>query len=96
MKFKYIFLDEVSMLQEKFYKFLLVLKKLKLETKFNVSGDFAQLPAICDGILPEYNYAHNPAIFEKNNFNKVQLTECRRANKLFNSIKSGNIPNLTP
>ena len=36
MKFKYIFVDEVSMLQEKFYKFLLMIKKLKPETKFIV------------------------------------------------------------
>ncbi len=30
-------------------------------------------------------------------FNKIELTKCRRANdKLFNLIKSDNIPNLTP
>ena len=29
MNFKYIFVDEVSMLQERFYKFLLMIKKLK-------------------------------------------------------------------
>ena len=29
MKFEYIFLDEVSMLQEKFYKWLIMIKKFK-------------------------------------------------------------------
>ena len=97
MKFKYIFVDEVSMLQEKFYKFLIMLQKLKPETKFIISGDYDQLPAICDRISENYNYARNPAIFELCNFNKVQLTKCRRANdKLFNLIKSDNVPNLTP
>ena len=97
MKFKWIFVDEVSMLQEKFYKFLLVIKKFKPKTKFIISGDYSQLPAICDRISPEYNYARNPALFELCNFNKVQLTKCRRADdKLFNLIKSENVPNLTP
>jgi len=97
MKFKYIFVDEVSMLQEKFYKFLLMIKKLKPETRFIISGDYDQLEPVADRISPKYNYARNPAIFELCNFNKVQLTKCRRANdKLFNLIKSDNVPNLTP
>ena len=64
MKFKYIFLDEVSMLQERFYKFLLMIKKLKPETKFIISGDYSQLSPVADRISPNYNYAHNPAIYE--------------------------------
>ena len=74
MKFKYIFVDEVSMLQEKFYKFLLMIKKFKPKTKFIISGDYAQLEPVADRISPEYNYARNPALFELCNFNKVQLT----------------------
>jgi energy-coupling factor transporter ATP-binding protein EcfA2 len=97
MKFKYIFVDEVSMLQEKFYKFLLMIKKFKPETKFIISGDYNQLPTICDRISEHYNYSRNPALFELCNFNKIELTKCRRADdKLFNLIKSDNIPNLTP
>jgi ATP-dependent exoDNAse (exonuclease V) alpha subunit len=84
MKFKYIFVDEVSMLQEKFYKFLLMVKKFKPETKFIISGDYNQLEPVADRISPEYNYARNPALFELCNFNKIQLTKCRRADdKLF-------------
>ncbi len=97
MKFKYIFVDEVSMLQEKFYKFLLMIKKFKPETKFIISGDYNQLPTICDRISEHYNYSRNPALFELCNFNKIHLTKCRRAkDKLFNLIKSDNVPNLTP
>ena len=64
MKFKYIFVDEVSMLHEKNYKFLLMLKKLKPETRFIISGDYNQLRCIADRISPEYNYSRNPALFE--------------------------------
>ena len=85
MRFKYIFVDEMSMLQERFYKFLLMIKKLKPETRFIIFGDYSQLEPVSDRISPNYNYAGNPAIFELTNFNKVQLTKCRRANdKLFN------------
>ncbi len=96
MKFKYIFVNEVSMLQEKFYKFLLMIKKFKPETKFIISGDYKQLPTIRDRISEHYNYSRNPALFELTDFNKVHLTKCRRANdKLFNLIKSDDVPNLT-
>jgi hypothetical protein len=74
-----------------------MIKKFKPETKFIISGDYNQLPTICDRISEHYNYSRNPALFELCNFNKIELTKCRRANdKLFNLIKSDNIPNLTP
>jgi hypothetical protein len=73
-----------------------MIKKFKPETKFILSGDYNQLPAICDRISEHHNYARNPALFELSNFNKVELTKCRRANdKLSNLIKSYNVPNLT-
>jgi hypothetical protein len=51
MKFKYIFLDEVSMLTERFYRFLLMIKKLKKDVKFNISGDFSR----CHQLTPEFH-----------------------------------------
>ena len=71
MKFKYICVDEVSMLQEKFYKFLLMIKKLKPETIFIISGDYNQLSPVADRISPNYDYSRNPAIFELADFNKI-------------------------
>ena len=97
MNLKYVFVDEVRMLQEKLYKFLLALKKLKPEIKFIISGDYSQLQPVCDRISPNYNYERNPALFELCNFNMIQLTTCRRADdKLFNLIKYDNVPDLTP
>ncbi len=72
-----------------------MVKKFKPETKFIISGDYNQLEPVADRISPEYNYARTPALFELCNFNKVQLTKCRRSDdKLFNLIKSDNVPNL--
>ncbi len=59
------------MLQDKFYKFLLMVKKLKPDTKFIISGDYNQREPIADRISPEYNYASNPAIFELCNLRKI-------------------------
>ncbi len=36
----YIFIDEVSMLAEVFYKFLMMIKRVKSNIKFIISGDF--------------------------------------------------------
>ena len=64
MKFTYIFVDEVSMLQEKFYKFILMIKKVKPHVKFIISGDNSQLQPAADRISPDYNYSRNLAIYE--------------------------------
>ena len=85
------------MLTEKFYKFLLMIKKLKPDVKFIVWGDYNQLKAINDRISEKTNYSKSPALFELCDFNKLELTTCRRASdELFNLIKFDNIPNLTP
>ena len=55
-----------------------MIKKLKPETKFIISGDYDQLPAICDRISENYNYSRNPAIFELCNsikFNSLNAEE---------------------
>ena len=65
MKFKYIFVDEVSMLQEKFYKFLLMIKKVKPHVKFIISGDYSQLQPVADRISPDYNYSLGFFLFHK-------------------------------
>ena len=62
-----------------------------------ISGDYNQSPAMDTRISEKYNYARNPAIYELCNFNKIELTKCRRADDtLFNLTKFDNVPNLTP
>ncbi len=54
LDFDYIFVDEVSMLGEVFYKFLMVIKKIKSNIKFFISGDYNQLKNILYRKLPRF------------------------------------------
>ena len=79
MKTKVIFIDEVSMMSEKFYKFFLVLRKMRPDIKVIVSGDFSQLLPVCDRI-GDCDYENSPALHELCNGQRIKLTTCRRAN----------------
>jgi ATP-dependent exoDNAse (exonuclease V) alpha subunit len=93
----YIFIDEVSMLAEVFYKFLMMIKRVKSNIKFIISGDFCQLKAINDRISHRTDYSNAPCLFELADYNKIQLTKCRRADDtLYNLIKFDNVPTLKP
>ena len=85
------------MMQEVFYKFLMMIKKIKPEIKYIISGDYNQLKPVNDRISQYTDYSNAPCLFELADFNKLQLTKCRRANdKLYNLIQFKNIPNLKP
>jgi ATP-dependent exoDNAse (exonuclease V) alpha subunit len=93
----YIFIDEVSMLGEVFYKFLMMIKKIRPDIKFIISGDYNQLKPVNDRISIYTDYSNSPCLFELADYNKLQLTKCRRANDtLYNLIKFDNIPNVKP
>ena len=79
----YLIIDEISMIKEVFYKFLLMLKKTKLNIKFLLCGDFEQLSPVNDRI--NCDYANSPALFELSDGNRLQLNKCRRSNnELYN------------
>ena len=79
----YIFVDEISMVHEIFYKFLLVIKRLKPNIKFIISGDFGQLSPVCDRFDGEY--CNSQALHELCGGNRLILTTCRRASsELYN------------
>jgi predicted AAA+ superfamily ATPase len=42
----YIFVDEISMVHEIYYKFLLIIKQILSKVKFIICGDFKQLPPV--------------------------------------------------
>jgi hypothetical protein len=56
----YIFIDEVSMMQEVFYKFLMMIKKIKPEIKYIISGDYNQLKPVNDRISQYTDYGNSP------------------------------------
>jgi 5-methylcytosine-specific restriction protein A len=93
----YIFIDEVSMLAEVFYKFLMMIKRVKSNIKFIISGDYNQLKPVNDRISHRTDYSNAPCLFELADYNKIQLTKCRRADDtLYNLVKFDNVPKLKP
>jgi hypothetical protein len=95
LKAQYIFVDEISMLQEMFYKYFIIVKKLRPDIIFIMCGDFRQLPPVMDrvGIV---DYKNSVALNELCDANRLQLSKCRRSDDvLFNMCKEENIMNLT-
>jgi hypothetical protein len=76
------------MLGKVFYKFLMMIKKVRTDVKFIISGDYDQLKPINDIISIYTDYANSPCLFERADNIKLQLTKCRRADDaLYKSIK---------
>ncbi len=92
--YKYIFIDEVSMMSEMFYKFFIVLKRMLPDIKFIIAGDFAQLLPVKDRI-EDCNYKNSLALYELCDGNRLELTKCRRSDAiLFNMLRPENINNI--
>ena len=80
----YVLDNEISMVHEVYYKFLLIIKQLKPKVKFIISGDFKQLPPVCDRVI-DIDYKNSNILYELSDKNRLTLSTCRRANnKLFN------------
>ncbi len=93
----YMFIDEVSMLGEVFYKFLMMIKKIRPDIKFIISGDFDQLKPVNNRISIYTDSSNSPGLFELADYNKIELTQCRRADDTrYKLIKFDNIPNVKP
>ena len=92
---KYIIVDEISMVTELFYKFLMAVKKLRPDIKFIIAGDFEQLLPVKDRV--EYcNYKDSMALHELCDGRRIQLSKCRRSDDtLFNMLLPNNIRSIT-
>jgi ATP-dependent exoDNAse (exonuclease V) alpha subunit len=91
MDYKYIFIDEVSMMSEAFYKFFLLVKSLRPDINFIISGDFAQLLPVADR-LDDANYKDSLALNELVDGNRLILSKCRRSDdKLYKMLLPDNI-----
>lgn len=90
---QYIFIDEVSMMLEKFYQLFICVKSLFPHIKFIISGDYGQLPPVCDTWVGDYE--NSAGLFNLCNGNKFKLTKCRRADdKLFKMCKTLQVDEL--
>jgi hypothetical protein len=90
---KYIFIDEVSMMHEKFYKLFVIIKTIAPQIRFIISGDYGQLPPVKDEWSGDYE--HSAGLYDLCGGNKLILTKCRRADDLlFNICKTLNTERL--
>ena len=93
-KIKYIFIDEISMVHEIFYKFFIGIKRMLPEIKFIIAGDFEQLLPVKDRLRNCY-YAHSLALYELCDGNRLILSKCRRSDDtLYNMLLPQNIGNI--
>ena len=88
---KYIFIDEISMVQEVFYKFFIFLRSICPDVKFLISGDFLQLRPVKDRVK-HCNYRNSIALHELCDGQRLQLSKCRRSDDtLFKMTLPSNI-----
>lgn len=93
-KYKYIFIDEISMMSEMYYKFFIFLKRTNPKIKFILAGHFRQLLPVGDR-LQNCCYKHKLALKELVNGNKLHLSKCRRSDDtLFQMLRKKNIPKI--
>ena len=90
----HIIIDEVSMMCEKFYKFFIMLKKMRPDIKFIVAGDFEQLLPVKDRV-ENCDYKNSAALFELCDGYRLQLVTCRRSDdELFKMLLPDNIEKI--
>lgn len=84
---KYLIVDEISMVKEKFYRLLSNIKKINPTIIFYICGDFEQLEPVNDTWTGDYQ---NCAVLKDLcHRNQLILTQCRRSDEeLFNLCKN--------
>ena len=96
MKLDYIFVDEISLVAEMFYKYFLVLEKALPNMRFIISGDYDQLLPVRDRVL-SCDYKNSNVLHELCHGNRIQLTTCRRSDRtLFDLVDQAKIWKLDP
>ena len=94
LQLDYVIIDEIRMMHEVFYKYLLILQKMKPNIRFIVAGNFDQLLPVNDRVSrhSEFDYYNSPALFELCSGNRLELTKCRRADDAcFKKVHPNNI-----
>jgi len=81
----YVFVDEISMVPEMFYKFFLTMKRMKPSIKFIIAGDFRQLLPVKDRVK-DCDYKNSTALNELCDGNRLQLSKCRRSDDTLHNM----------
>lgn len=80
-KIQYIIVDEISMVKEVFYRFFNIIKNNYPYIKWIICGDFDQLKPVND--IKDFDYANCNILKYVCDYNKLNLTKCRRADQEF-------------
>ena len=93
-KVEYLFIDEVSMMCEMFYRFFITIKRSLPNLKYIIAGDFEQLLPVRDRV-EDCDYKNSIALHELSDGNRLQLSRCRRSDDvLFNMLLPNNIEKI--
>jgi len=88
----YVIVDEISMMAEKFYRYLVLLKRYVPKLIFVLIGDHSQLKPVNDPFQGDYK--NSPALFDLCDSNRISLEKCRRSDvqlfNLYNGVRNGN------
>ncbi|MDR3573584.1 MAG: AAA family ATPase, partial [Anaerolineaceae bacterium] len=79
-QYKWIMVDEKSMIKENFFLLLTKIKRYCPDTRFILSGDWKQLPPVMDRCAT-FNYKDSYAIWDLCDGRKLKLKKCRRTDE---------------
>jgi hypothetical protein len=77
-KYKYFVIDEIGMISNELWKYLMLLKKSNPRAIFILLGDWRQLPPIDEGRTAPSDIFNHPVVKFLCNNNKIELTEKQR------------------
>jgi ATP-dependent exoDNAse (exonuclease V) alpha subunit len=80
-KYKYFIIDEIGMISNQLWKYLMLLKKENPKAVFILIGDWRQLLPIEEGRLEATNIFNHPVVKFLCNGNKIELTTRKRYDK---------------
>jgi hypothetical protein len=76
--YKYFVIDEIGMINDELWKYLMLLKRENPTAIFILIGDYRQLPPVDSSRILEYDIFNHPVVKFLCNNNKIELTEKQR------------------
>jgi hypothetical protein len=89
-KYKYFVIDEIGMISNQLWDYLMLLKKTNPKAIFILLGDWRQLPPIEEGRIEDLDVFNHPIVKFLCNGNSIELTERQRYDiHLWNYLQRG-------
>jgi len=89
-RYRYFVIDEIGMISNDLWRYLLLLKRTNPKAIFILLGDWRQLPPIDEGRMVESDIFNHPVVKYLCNNNRIELTEKQRYNQaLWDFLEKG-------